>query len=219
MQRPPMRHGRASPIPPGRTVLIFARAPSLGRVKTRLAAELGPAAALAIYRSLGLRTVTAARGVPEANVVVYYTPARARAAVAAWLGRDLELRPQRPGSLGRRMAAAVTDAVRAGAREVVVIGTDCPELDSATIARGFEALATCDVVLGPAHDGGYYLVGLRAPHPEIFENIPWSSPDTLRATLGAAARAGLHVALLEQRRDVDTAADWRHWTAVHPEVE
>jgi glycosyltransferase A (GT-A) superfamily protein (DUF2064 family) len=112
------------------------------------------------------------------------------------------------------MSAAVAQALVRGAERVVVIGADCPEITRATIAEAFVRLSEADVVLGPAADGGYYLIGLTRPYRVLFADIPWSSPDTLSRTLAAARRAGLTVSLLDVKRDVDTADDWRRWRAV-----
>ena len=199
-----------------RALVVFARAPTPGAVKTRLAADLGDAAALRIYRELGARAVAAACAVPDCVLSIAFTPAAGAEAVREWLGPDVRLRPQADGDLGARMAAAVADALAAGAERVVVVGTDCPDLDAATIESGFDRLDAHDVVLGPAADGGYYLIGLRRLHRELFEGVPWSAADTLERTLERAADAGLRVALLDVKRDIDTAADWAAWVAARP---
>ncbi len=109
------------------------------------------------------------------------------------------------------MATAIDDALRAGAERVVVIGTDCPDVSATVVEGAFERLATADVVLGPASDGGYYLVGMSRLHAPLFENVPWSTPDTLRITRDHARMLELSVVLLDERRDIDTADDWRDW--------
>ena len=131
-----------------------------------------------------------------------------------WLGAGGRALPQCDGDLGCRMAAASGEAFADGAERVVIIGSDCPDLATETLARAFALLDDADVVLGPATDGGYYLVGLAAPRDELFDGIPWSTPDTLRVTLEVARARGLRVALLEEKRDIDTADDWRHWQAM-----
>lgn len=194
--------------------IVFARAPEPGRVKTRLAATLGDAQALAIYTWLAehtLAVVRAAAGQSHARVVVYHTPADAAPAMTAWLGNDLEYRPQRGNDLGARMAHAASAELSRGASAVVLVGTDCPSLDVGVLQRAVGVLDTAEVALGPATDGGYYLLALRRAHAALFEEIPWSAADTLSCTLAAAAGAGLSVALLEERADIDTAEDWRRW--------
>ena len=196
--------------------IVFARAPEPGRVKTRLAVTLGDAQALAIYRWLAEHTLTVVRAAAEhahARVVVYHTPADAGPAMTAWLGNDLEYRPQRGDDLGARMAHAASAELSRGASAVVLVGTDCPSLDLGVLQRAVAALDTAEVALGPATDGGYYLLALRQAHAALFEEIPWSAADTFSCTLAAAAGAGLSVALLEERADIDTAEDWRRWRA------
>ncbi len=194
-----------------RRVVVFARAPEHGRVKTRLAAGIGDDAALAIYRWLGERTLAAARAASNCEVEVRYTPAYDTHSVASWLGHDVTLRPQSDGDLGDRLRAAVAEALADGAQEVLLLGTDCPDVDAALIERAFEELDRSDVVLGPARDGGYYLLATRAAHPALFADIPWSSPTTLAATIGAAEDARLRIVLLGELSDIDTAADWSRW--------
>jgi uncharacterized protein len=211
--------------PPALPVLVvFARAPERGRVKTRLAAAIGDDAALACYRALGAAVVDALRppvapdGRRAWRTIVAHTPADAAPALAAWLtpAHDgLAYEPQADGDLGARMRAAAERAAAGGADRVVVVGTDCPDVDAATVAAALDALGRADVVLGPALDGGYYLVGIRAPVARacaaLFDGVPWSAPDTLAVSLARAAAAGLTVAQLAPLRDVDTEEDWRWW--------
>ncbi len=196
-----------------RRVIVFARAPQLGCVKTRLAADVGAEAALALYRDLGERTVAAARAVRACELEVCYTPADRAEAIGRWLGADLLLSPQADGDLGDRMYAAISEALADGVAAAVVVGTDCPTLDAEVIEHAFAALETADVVLGPALDGGYYLIAVRATHPVLFEDIPWSSPETFARTIAVATEAGLRVTLLDERADIDTAEDLHRWLA------
>lgn len=195
------------------SLIIFARVPRAGHVKTRLAATIGDAAALSAYVSLADRVIGAAARSSMYSITVAFTPATGEDAMREWLGPSLARTPQTEGDLGARMSAAIDAAIRAGAQRVVVIGTDCPDLTAPIIEDAFERLAAADVVLGPASDGGYYLIGMSRLHAGLFEDVPWSSPATLHVTLGHAQRLGLSVALLDERRDVDTAADWNAWLA------
>jgi uncharacterized protein len=207
----------------GRTVLVFARAPEPGRVKTRLAAAVGGERATAIYRDLAEHTVNVARQVTDCRVVVCCDPPGSVDAIAAWLGSGVEYRAQLGGDLGMRMAGAMGDALAGGAQSVALIGTDCPGLDAALIDAAFAAIdpragaSMADVALGPARDGGYYLIAARQVHPALFGGIPWSTSETLGATLSAAAAAGLRVSLLDTRRDIDTIEDWLAWCAERSE--
>lgn len=189
-------------------LVVFARAPELGRVKSRLAAEVGPLRALGIYRALTERVIRGVRHGP-AHVVIAHEPPGAAPVMRAWLGDGFAYEPQTDGDLGTRMAQAMTARRMAGAERIVVIGTDCPSVTRDTIAAAFAALDEADVVFGPALDGGYYLVGAREVHACLFHDIPWSTEHTLDVSLDRARAAGLHVALLSPMRDIDTAADWR----------
>ncbi|WP_375419489.1 TIGR04282 family arsenosugar biosynthesis glycosyltransferase [uncultured Hymenobacter sp.] len=193
-----------------RHLLIFARPPELGQVKTRLAQGIGPAAALAVYEELLALTRAAAAGV-AAHKTVWLTAAGPSRAVTEnhWPGYEQRVQPA--GDLGARMSAAFQAAFAAGATAAVVIGTDCPDLSAELLEKAFQALATHDAVLGPAVDGGYYLLGMKALIPDFFLNKPWSTAAVRAATLTDARRLGLRVAELPQLRDVDTAADLAAW--------
>ena len=197
-------------------LLIFAREPVLGRVKTRLAATIGPEAALAAYRELLALTAAAVAGAGRPTTLWL---AEAPAPPAApgqprpeWPGLPWRVQPPTP-DLGERMRHACAEAFAAGATRVVLIGTDCPGLTAELLQRAFAALATYDLAIGPADDGGYYLLGMNALHEALFAGKRWSTPSVLAATLADAARLGLRVAQLPTLPDVDTAADLAAWRA------
>ncbi len=194
---------------PRRILLVFARAPRRGEVKTRLAAELGEAEALRIYRAMGGGIVDALRRGPW-RTVIYYTPAEAEGELRDWLGPEgLSWLPQCSGGLGERLAHGFQEGFRAGDR-ICAVGTDAPGLTPHLVAEAFERIEDPngpEVVLGPAHDGGYYLVALRAPAPELFEGIPWSTDRTLAVTLERALALGLGTELLSPLADVDRPDD------------
>ena len=204
---------------PTRALVVFARAPEAGRVKTRLARELGEAAALAAYRELGALVLGAVSGLPDCDTVVSYTPADREPLMRAWLGPDARYEPQCDGDLGARMLGAIGARCRSGARRVLVIGTDCPEVSSGLIETAFGLLDRADAVFGPTADGGYYLVGMKRPIRDLFEAIPWSTAATFSTTLVRATAAALEVALLDERRDIDTAEDWRRWQSARRNAE
>ena len=199
-----------APAADRRVRVLFVRAPELGRVKTRLAAELGTEAALRIYREMGT-VVAGAAAQAACTVRIACTPDDGASLVRAWLGDIGDVVPQGGGDLGVRMAEAASDAFADGAERVVIVGSDCPAITTAGIEEAFARLDDADVVVGPAADGGYYLIGMTRPRAELFAGIPWSCADTCRATLAAAASAGCRVALLGELSDVDTADDWRRW--------
>jgi rSAM/selenodomain-associated transferase 1 len=189
---------------------VFVKAPAPGRVKTRLAAEIGVHHAAEIYRHLGRRVVAACAGSGH-DTVVWFAPAEARSAVRAWLqGLGVAaLQAQVAGALGVRLAAAFQRHFDDGARRVIVIGSDCPGVDAALVSRALAALNKHDLVLGPAHDGGYYLIGLRAPVRPLFRGIAWSTQAVLGQTVARARQLELSTLLLPRLRDVDTASDAR----------
>ncbi len=200
-------------------LLVFAREPVLGRVKTRLATGIGAEAALAVYRELlGLTAAAVAAAQVPATVWLAEAPAGHGSAL---LTAPAPPRPEWPGlpwrvqppadSLGMRMAHAFGEAFGAGAGRVVVIGTDCPGLNAELLRQAFEQLLTHDLVLGPAADGGYYLLGLKKLQVELFHNKNWSTATVLPDTLADAARLGLQVALLPTLHDVDSAQDLATW--------
>ncbi|MDQ6829400.1 MAG: TIGR04282 family arsenosugar biosynthesis glycosyltransferase [Gemmatimonadota bacterium] len=186
-------------------------------MKTRLAADVGDDAALEAYRELAELAFGSAVRATAGRVVVACTPDSALEEIRAWTARTgaapMHCVPQGAGDLGERLARAADDAFRDGAQAAVVIGTDCPALTSAMLNDAFSLLDNTDVVLGPAHDGGYYLIGLRAPRHELFAGIPWSTPRVLAMTIEAARQGDLRISLLAPLSDIDTAADWRAWRA------
>ena len=195
-------------------LLVFAREPVLGQVKTRLAAAIGPAAALAVYRELLHHTAAAvaAAGLPT---TLWLAEAPAPPAAPAqprpnWPGYPWHVQPP-AADLGARMAHAFAEAFAAGAAAALVIGTDCPGLTAGHLGEAAAALATHDVVVGPATDGGYYLLGMKTLHQELFAGQQWSTATVLADTLAAAARLGLRVAQLPALADIDTAADLAAW--------
>jgi rSAM/selenodomain-associated transferase 1 len=188
------------------TVAVFLKAPRLGAVKTRLAAEVGPRHALRLYRVMVARTLDAVRAA-GLDATVWYTPPDAAAEMRFWLGDAWPLRPQASGDLGARLAAAHR-AVETG-RGWLAIGADCPGVDPRLLADAAACVSPGEVVLGPALDGGYYLVGGIAPLPDIFSGIPWGTERVLTETRARLALLGVRWRELVTLRDVDTAADAR----------
>lgn len=195
-------------------LIVFVRAPELGRVKTRLAASIGDEAALRVYCTLAEHVLAQARALgSEVTVEVRFTPPEAGDSVRAWLGTDLRLAPQSAGNLGVRMREAFTDAFAVGCQRVAVVGSDLPGLSAELIRRSFDELRHVPAVLGPARDGGYYLLGLTRLPGHFFDAMPWSTDEVARLTLDRLRVAGLDTVLLPTLCDVDEAADlpsdWR----------
>jgi len=198
-------------------LIAFVKAPRPGGVKTRLVPPLEPAAAASLYRALAEAELrNTAPLADEYRRVLCYAPVDARAEIAAWLpGEDLD--PQAEGDLGQRMAAAFDSAFARGAGRVVLIGSDVPWLTREAVLQAFAALDWHDLVLGPARDGGYYLIALNRPRPQLFQGVPWSTPAVLAATVELASGLGLSVHRLEVLSDVDTPDDLRReWPRLRP---
>ena len=192
-------------------LIIFVKAPRPGEVKTRLAKALGPELAAAAYRQLVEKLLTELDSLKA--VELRFSPDEAQNEIQPWLKPDWQLQPQGPGDLGARLRRAFAQSFAAGVQRVVIIGSDCPAVTRQHVAASWTVLEQQDMVLGPARDGGYWLVGLRAPHPAIFENIRWSTATVLPETLARARRAHLSVRLLGELNDVDTGRDWREYLA------
>jgi rSAM/selenodomain-associated transferase 1 len=186
-------------------VLLFARAPRLGTVKSRLAAAVGEEAALTVYRALGRRVVE--QIAPVSSLTIWYDPPDALGEMRAWLGEHA-FRPQPEGDLGARITFGFREHFAAHPdRPVLAVGADAPEVDGETILAAARALAAGDVVIGPAQDGGYYLIGVSRPYPELFEGIPWGTSEVCEVTTGRCLALGTPPVLLPKLRDVDRLED------------
>ena len=190
----------------GRALMVFAKAPQPGSVKTRLAADIGDLEAASVYRVLGRRVLDQVRD-GSYRTVVYYDPPEAVSTVREWLGdAGVEYRPQRGGGLGERLEHAFAEAFEAS-RRVCVIGTDAPGVDRKRVEQAFDSLDGSDVVFGPTWDGGYYLIGLNRPQPELFRGVPWSTDQVFEASFERASSLGLRPSTLPALSDIDTLED------------
>jgi len=193
---------------PNARLLIFAKAPVPGRVKTRLAGRLGTRGAARVYQQLLARTLKTAQAARLCPVELWCAP-DARHGFFSHCRRayGVRLRRQGAGDLGRRMKHALDQALREG-RQAVLIGGDCASVGAAELRAAFERLASgYDAVLGPARDGGYVLVGLSRPCPPMFRAIPWSAPTVMATTRRRLRQAGIAWFELPVGWDVDTPAD------------
>ncbi|MBK8965711.1 MAG: TIGR04282 family arsenosugar biosynthesis glycosyltransferase [Lewinellaceae bacterium] len=186
-------------------LLIFIKNPRLGQVKTRLARTVGDAEALRIYHLLLEKTRQAALEVKVGRWLFYSDFSETG---DAWPEAEFTKFVQQGDDLGIRMQGAFHQAFDAGASRVVIIGSDCPEISGNLLEQAFAALEHTDFVLGPSFDGGYYLLGMRAFSPWVFQGIVWSTDSVFSATVKKIQAAGKSFSLLPVLRDVDTAADW-----------
>ncbi len=192
-------------------LIVFLKAPRPGFVKTRLSATLGARQACEAYRHL-VETLLRQLAVLK-NVELCFAPDDAGSEIKPWAQTDWRLAAQGPGDLGRRLDRAFARTFDEGTGRVVVIGSDCPDVSPGDIQAAWTALLSHDVVLGPATDGGYWLIGLRAPQPGLFADVAWSTNGVLDETLERSRAAGLKTLLLRKLTDVDTEADWRRFLA------
>jgi len=200
------------PWPPARgpAVVVMAKAPRAGEAKTRLSPPLAPAECAALAACLFADVAAAALAVAPA-LFVAYAPADGREALEALLPplpRDRWLE-QRGEGLGERLASATESVFGRGFGPVAVVGTDSPTLppEYLTVALAALARGEADLALGPAEDGGYYLLALRRPEPRLFEQVEWGTPRVYAQTARNAARLSLRLAELPRWYDVDTPAD------------
>ena len=192
-------------------VLVFTRTPVAGSVKTRLLPGMDIDRAVAIHVELLTRTLEIARASSAVNIELWCTPTP-RHPVLVDLGErySLTLQTQTGADLGERMCFAMEQAMKSY-RHVVLIGSDCIDLAAADIDLALERLvAGCDVVLGPALDGGYYLIGLSSLYRRLFSAIEWGTDEVLRETRQRVAQAGLQLYELPVRRDLDRLEDLQY---------
>jgi rSAM/selenodomain-associated transferase 1 len=188
-----------------RVLGVFAKQPVPGRVKTRLARETDADWAAQVAAALLADVLQRAATIPVQRVIAF-APTEARAFFAKAANGQFELEAQSDGDLGVRLRGFIE---RQRADAVVVIGTDSPTLPVAFIEQAFAALETADLVLGPAGDGGYYLIGCGRRVPPVFDGIPWSSANVLAETVRRLNDPSWRLALLPPWYDIDTLADWR----------
>jgi rSAM/selenodomain-associated transferase 1 len=195
-------------VPGPAVVAVLTRAPSRGG-KSRLFAELGRPPDAALLSALLLDTLDGVR-LPGMTRVVFVDPADACDEVRAIVARDVDVRAQAEGSLGERMRNAMASLFDEGATIVVLVGSDLPDITPERIATAVAHLKRDPgaLVLGPAHDGGYYLIA-STTIPNVFDDVEWGSPRVLEQTRSSAERSGQRVELIDSLRDVDTLEDLR----------
>ena len=189
-------------------LIVFVKFPEPGKVKTRIARELGAERAAELYSRMAERIIHDVSGPGAYGTIVYFDPPEREDDIKTWLGSDsLSYEPQSGGTIGDRMANAFHRVFCEGAVRAVLIGTDIPEITADIISAAFDLLSDTDVVLGPAEDGGYYLMGLRKFEPTLFRDIDWGTNTVYTRTLARIVEKNLSHKLLDTLKDVDTAED------------
>jgi len=189
-------------------IQIFTRYPVPGQVKTRLIPALGQKGAALLHRRMTELTLSKARAVrtasnsDEPEIMVCYSGSR-RKHFSAWLGRDIQYFRQPSGDIGHRMEAGFKAAFQKGSKRVIAVGTDIPGLSSEILEKALHGLQNHDVVLGPAMDGGYYLIGMKSLHPELFQAMDWGTEIVCNRTRSSIRRLGLDLTELPMLQDSD----------------
>ncbi len=189
-------------------ILLFIKEPGKGQVKSRLAKALGKELAKEAYIHFTLDVLRTIRNYP---LRIFFYPPDSRVALMRWLGKDFVCIPQKGRGLGKRMENAFIGSFSDGLEKALIVGSDIPDLAPEVIDEAFEALDKSDAVIGPASDGGYYLIGFKKTsfQPAIFRGIEWSSGSVFRKTMDIFRRFGSRVHILPAWQDVDTLEDLR----------
>jgi uncharacterized protein len=190
-------------------LIIFTRYPEPGKTKTRLIPVLGDVGAANLQRQMTEQTIFQVKELQKITNVsfeVRFTGGNLEK-MQNWLGNDLGYQFQGEGDLGARMERSLVNAFNQKAEQVIIIGTDCPDLNSQILATAFEQLKNFNLVLGPALDGGYYLIGLQQPIGELFMNIPWGTAQVFAKTGEIAQKLNLSIGYLQYLADIDRPED------------
>ncbi len=185
-------------------VIVFAKNPVPGKAKTRLSKDIGQGQAMVVYRDL-LRYTSAL--VEKVNAHRWVSYADFLNPCDMWPADKFQKSVQSSGNLGDRMVSAFQKAHAERFESMVLIGTDAYDLNTEDIEQAFQALKSNDLVLGPTHDGGYYLIGMNRPWPELFEGIEWSTDSVFSTTLEKARKSKLSTFILPKKSDIDHVED------------
>nr|WP_321232126.1 TIGR04282 family arsenosugar biosynthesis glycosyltransferase [uncultured Psychroserpens sp.] len=192
-------------------LMVFTRNPELGKCKTRLAKTLGDQSALDIYKYLLQHTANVAKNV-EASRYVFYSESINNSDI--WEHAYFSKKLQTGNNLGERMHNAFQELFDLGYQKVIIIGSDLLDLNETIIEQALQKLEHHDVVIGPAEDGGYYLLGTKALHPKIFQNKAWGTETVRHDTLNDLQNSNVYV--LKELNDIDTFDDMKHYNQLKP---
>ncbi|NIP38399.1 MAG: DUF2064 domain-containing protein [Candidatus Dadabacteria bacterium] len=188
-------------------LVVFLKYPEQGKVKTRLAKDIGDKKALLIYKNLVPRVLKQINA-NNYDISVCYYPENKVIKIQKWINSErYKYSPQTGGDLGIKMLNAFNDSFSSGYKRSVIIGTDCPDIDDDLVNTSFNLLNSNDLVIGPATDGGYYLIGLRESLEALFTNISWGTDTVLKQTLNIVSKLNISCKLLDFKTDIDTVED------------
>jgi rSAM/selenodomain-associated transferase 1 len=199
---------------------VFLKYPDKGKVKTRLASAIGTDAATELYRCFILDLLANLEQL-EVDLYLCFHPEGSQQRLLEWLGDEYRYLLQRGDNLGQRMKNALFDAFGNGCEKAVVIGSDSPDLPGGLVEEAFSVLGEKDVVIGPASDGGYYLIGFarHTYHTEAFDDVHWSTDRVFGETMARLRASGLRVHVLPEWHDVDTVSDLRRLVQRNNKIE
>ncbi|EOQ87297.1 transferase 1, rSAM/selenodomain-associated [Leptospira yanagawae serovar Saopaulo str. Sao Paulo = ATCC 700523] len=192
-------------------LIIFAKQPKLGQVKTRLAHAIGDTKALDVYEEL-LQITESVTSNLDADKIVYWD--QIPELPNPYFTFGFRHFTQTSGDLGSKMANAFQNEFQESNGKVLIIGTDCPYLNPSIFSDAYKALDHSDFVIGPAIDGGYYLLGMKEYLPFVFRGIPWSTESVLKLTLEAIKKNHFRYSLLKELDDIDTVNEWEKWKEI-----
>jgi len=192
-----------------KNLIIFAKEPEEGKVKTRLSGEFTEKQCVELYKSFLKDTMGIVRNINSDGKMMAYD-SEGEPVYIRCLAQDLVLYKQRGRDLGEKMHNAFTFSAEKGFSKTVIIGSDSPDLPAEYVEKAFLRLDENDIVLGPSYDGGYYLIGLKEPCPDLFKDVKWSSISVMEQTLNNAESTGKKVFLLDKWYDIDTRESLEH---------
>ena len=194
-------------------VIVFARYPENGKVKTRLGKTLGDDFAAGLYELMAEHIFKVCRTLPgeEYDIHLFYDDKDNSPLIKKWAPPDFNLFLQTGNDLGERMKNAFQSLFNKRYKKVIIIGTDCPQINVNLLLEAFNKLSQSDLVIGPSNDGGYYLLGMNDFHPLLFDDIRWSSDEVFRKTEKKAIENELSLSVMPELIDIDTEDDLKNW--------
>lgn len=193
------------------SLIIFLRYPKIGKVKTRLAKTTSSEFALRFYKSCAENLINNVKKIPKVNRFVFYSNKNEKDEITNWLGGKLFFAHQEGDDLGSRMKNAFEKVFTTGAKKVIIVGTDIPDLSNDIILKAFEYLDRNEFVIGPSRDGGYYLLGMKKSYPILFEDIEFSTSSVYAKTIKKINEIKLNFHILPELQDIDTETDLQQW--------
>jgi len=190
------------------SLVVFVKSPETGRVKSRLAADIGEQKARRLYRCF-VEDLLDSLDKGNYCLKIFFHPPDQQNVLAKWLGHHRCYEPQRGDDLGGRMRNAFEKCFSEGFEAAILVGGDIPDMTGEIVTEGFAALKSGDAVIGPSHDGGYYLIGFQSGTfvPEVFTGICWGADGVLKSTREILENKGLRLSFLPLWRDIDTYED------------